>query len=123
MSMGYETVVQVESKTSPGVTFAVAKMSFGRRVELMRRIRALAERVEFLDAGHTPEDQMDGALLRAEIDRVYLTWGLAGISGLELDGEPATPTALAEVGPEELFREALAAVKAETGLTETERKN
>ncbi len=43
--------------------------------------------------------------------------------GLELDGAPATPESLAAIGPEELFREAVAAVKAECGLTETERKN
>jgi len=30
---------------------------------------------------------------------------------------------LAAIGPEDLFREALSAVKAECGLTETERKN
>ena len=42
---------------------------------------------------------------------------------LELDGVPATPESLAAVGPEELFREAIAAVKAECGLTDAERKN
>lgn len=66
---------------------------------------------------------MDAALLQAEIDRVYLGWGLRSISGLELDGIPATPDLLAERGPEELFREALAAVRAQTGLSAVERKN
>jgi len=45
------------------------------------------------------------------------------VGGLELDGSPATPASLASDGPEDLFREALAAVKAECGLTEEERKN
>ena len=38
-------------------------------------------------------------------------------------GVAAGPELLAEAGPEELFREALAAVRRETGLSEEERKN
>ena len=37
--------------------------------------------------------------------------------------QPATAESLIESGPEELFKEALAAVKAECGLSENERKN
>jgi hypothetical protein len=66
---------------------------------------------------------MDARLLRAEIDRMYLSWGLREVSGLELDGKPATAGSLAEIGPETLWREALSAVRAETGLDEAERKN
>jgi hypothetical protein len=40
-----------------------------------------------------------------------------------VDGSIAGPELLAEAGPEELFREALAAVRRETGLNEEERKN
>jgi len=121
--MIYESVVEVDSRIAPGVRFMVARMSFGRRVELMRRIRDLAKRMEFLEAGKRPDEKMDAALLRAEIDRVWLIWGLRAISGLVLDSGEATPELLAESGPEELFREALAAVRAETGLTDEERKN
>ena len=66
---------------------------------------------------------MDAHLLRAEIDRVYVAWGLVAVSGLVVDGREAGPELLAEAGPEELFREALAAVRAEAGLSEAERKN
>ena len=121
--MTYESVRTVESRVARGVSFTLAKISFGRRVELMRRVRELARRMEFLEAGQAPGDKMDAALLQTEIDRVFLTWGLRGVSGLELDGSDATPELLAEAGPEDLFREALAAVRAETGLTEAERKN
>ena len=121
--MTYESLKTVESRVAHGVTFTLAKISFGRRVELMRRVRELARRMEFLEAGQTPSDRMDAALLQTEIDRLFLTWGLRAISGLELDGADATPQLLAEAGPEDLFREALAAVRAETGLTEAERKN
>ena len=121
--MTYESVAVVESQVASGVAFTVAKMSFGRRMELMRRIRDLARKMEFLEAGQEPAQKMDAALLQAEIDRLYLAWGLRAVSGLQLDGAEATPEALAEAGPEDLFREALATVRAQTGLSEAERKN
>jgi hypothetical protein len=121
--MTYESTKTVESRTAPGVTFTVAKMSFSRRVELMSRIRELARRMEFLEAGAEPGDKMDAALLQAEIHRLYVGWGLKAVGGLRLDGREATPESLADAGPEELFREALEAVKSETGLSEAERKN
>jgi len=79
----------VASKERPGVEFVIARMTFGRRIELMREVRE----------------------------------GLEEIRGLELDGVPATAESLIESGPEELFLEALTAVKAECGLLENERKN
>jgi hypothetical protein len=121
--MSYESLAIVESQVAIGVKFTVAKMSFGRRTELMRQVRELARKMEFLEAGRNPGEKMDAALLRIEIDRLYVRWGLRVISGLTLDGVEATPESLAESGPEELFREAVAAVRAQTGLTAEERKN
>lgn len=121
--MTYESTTVVESQIAAGVTYTVAKMSFARRMELMRRIRELARRIEFLEAGQEPGDQMDAALLHAEVDRLYASWGLQAVSGLEVDGAAATPELLADAGPEGLFREAVAAVRRETGLTEEQRKN
>ena len=119
----YASEVVVESRAVPGVTFTIAKMSFGRRVELMRRVRDLTRRTEFLTASEDSGDKMDAALLRAEIERVYVTWGVTAILGLVVDGRDAGVELLAESGPEELFREALAVVHKETGLSEEERKN
>ena len=121
--MTYESVVVVESRVARGVTFTVAKMSFGRRMELMRQVRELARKVEFLEASQEAGQKMDGALLRAEIDRLYVRWGLHAVAGLEVDGSVATPESLAEAGPEELFREAVGVVRAQTGLSAAERKN
>jgi len=121
--MNYESLEVVESQLAQGVTFTVAKMSYGRRLELMRKIRELSRKLEFLEAGSEPGDKMDAALLESEINRLYLTWGLRAVSGLTLDGTDATPDLLADSGPEDLFREALAAVRAQTGLTEAEGKN
>ena len=121
--MTYSSYEIVDSKVAAGVSFKVARMSFGRRVELTRRIRELALRKEFLQAGETPDEKMDAALLASEIDRIYLLWGLKEVTGLELDGAPASPESLAANGPENLLREALSAIKKQCGLTDDERKN
>src|SRR5271157_2448070 len=116
--MEYTSVETINSAVAPRVSFTVAKMSFGRRVDLMRRIRELAARREFVAAGDTPDEKMEAALLASEIDRTYLLWGLREVNGLELDGLPATPELLISSGCEELCREALAAVKQQCGLSE-----
>jgi hypothetical protein len=119
----YESVRRVESAAASGVAYLVARMSFSRRLDLMRQVRDLARKVEYLEAGDESGDRMEGGLLRAEIDKLYVQWGLRGVEGLEIDGVEATPEMLAECGPEDLFREALNAVRRETGLNDEERKN
>ena len=42
--MTYESEKVVESQVAAGVRFRVARMSFGRRMELMREVRELARR-------------------------------------------------------------------------------
>jgi hypothetical protein len=121
--MTYESETLIESEVAPGCTFTVLKMSYGRRSELMRRIRELARRHEFLEASERLEDRMEAALLESEINLTYLKWGLKSISGLTVDGAEATPELLAEKGPETLFREVLKAVRAQAGLAPEERKN
>jgi hypothetical protein len=120
---GWNSRKTVVSTARPGVEFVVLRMTFGRRIELMRRVRDLAARLEYFEAGRDARNGMEASLLGAEIDQLYIRWGLADIRGLELDGEPATPESLIERGPEDLLLEALEAVKAECGLTENERKN
>lgn len=121
--MDYFSSLHLSSAVIPGVQLTIRRMSFDGRITLTRYIRELAERVEFLRAGDSAGDQLDAALLSAEIDRAYVLWGLADVRGLELDGVEATPESLVARGPESLFREVLAAVKAECGLSEDERKN
>ncbi len=113
----------VPSKARPGVEFVIALMTFGRRIELMRRVRDLAARLEYFEAGRDAKNGMEASLLGAEIDRLYIRWGVEEIRGLTLDGVPASVESLLEAGPEELLLEALAAVKSECGLDENERKN
>jgi hypothetical protein len=113
----------VASEERPGVEFVIARMTFGRRIELMREVRNLAARLEYFEAGQDARNGMEASLLGAEIDRLYIRWGLEEVRGLELDGVPATAESLIGNGPEELFLEALTAVRAECGLLENERKN
>jgi hypothetical protein len=121
--MNYESVVEIASTLQPGVKYDIAKISFGRRLELIRQLRELAPKIEFLTAAGEERDDIDAALLTADIDRLYLRWGLIAIRGLLIDSEPATPQTLAEIGPEDLFQEALASIKAACHLSEAERKN
>ena len=122
-AMNYESEKRIECRTAPGATVTNGRLSLGRRIEQTRRIWELARKVECLEAGNDPREKLEGALLSSEIDRLYLSWGLVRVEGLMVDGEPATPETLIAAGPEEVCREILAAVKAECGLTEEERKN
>jgi hypothetical protein len=113
----------VRSELRPDVEYHVSRMSFGRRLELMKKIRDLAGRIEFFEAGQAESNRMEASLLAGEMDRVFLEWGLQGVSGLEIDGAPASVAALIEKGPEDLVHEALAIVKSACGLDAAERKN
>jgi hypothetical protein len=146
----YESALRLVSASTPGVRFTIRKISFGRRTELLRRVRELTRKVEFLEAGQRlasggagtqpmdspPEgratqvvfgealgERAEAALLGREADRVYLEWGLVSVEGLEIDGEAATLEALIASGPEPLCDEILRAIQAECGLSAEERKN
>jgi len=122
-STGYESSVWFDAETVAGVKFRVARISVARRIELARRIREIGRKVEFLEAGQDPREKLEAAVLAAEIDRVYLEWGLEEMQGLCIDGEAATPAALIAKGPLELAKEILARIKRECGLSEDQRKN
>jgi hypothetical protein len=115
--------VTLPSKTTQGVEFTIIRLSFARRMELARRVLELSRQMEFHQAGEGIDESIEANILSCEIDRLYLRWGLAAISGLIIDGMEATAELLAEKGPENLADEIVAAVKAECGLTENERKN
>jgi hypothetical protein len=105
------------------VRFGVARISFGRRLEIAREIRALGQKLEYLEAGNSIAEKAEVSIAAAEVDRVYLRCGLMAIEGLEVDGTPASAESLFEAGPDDLTREILTAIKAEWGLSEEERKN
>jgi len=98
-------------------------MSFARRLDLVQRVRQFAQRIEFLEAGGEMGDKIESSLLGAEVNRIYLEWGLQAVEGLTTDKERATPALLIEKGPEALTQEIVNRIRAECHLSEDERKN
>jgi hypothetical protein len=119
----YVSFTEHLSETVPGVRYRIARMSFARRLELVRNVRDFAQRIEFLEAGGETNDRFESSVLGTEIDRLYLEWGLQAVDGLSIDGETATPRLLVEKGPESLTREIVAHIRGECHLSEDERKN
>lgn len=119
----YESVITVESQVMTGVTFAINRISFARRMELSRQVREISRKAEFLEAGNSVQENIDVRILAQEVDVMYLRWGLVKVEGLTIDGEAASAEQMIERGPEELVREIVRAIKEECGLSEAERKN
>jgi hypothetical protein len=121
--MDYESTRTVESQSCPGVTFTIRCLSFGRRLELLKRVRGVARELEFRSAGESTEDRAEAAIQSARLERLYVEWGLQSVCGLRIDGEDATAESLIEAGPEPLCREVAAEIRRECGLSDEERKN
>jgi len=119
----YDSVIWIESKAVLGVKFAIHRISFGRRMELSRRVRELSQRAGFLEASTELHEKIEANILAQEIDAMYLHWGLVSVEGLIIDGQAADATQLVEKGPEDFAREVVSAIKGQCGLSEAERKN
>ncbi|HVO97431.1 MAG TPA: hypothetical protein VMT15_05160 [Bryobacteraceae bacterium] len=119
----WESRVWHDAEAVKGVRYEIVRVSFGRRIELARRIREIGRKVEYLEAGEDVREKLEATVLAAEIDQAYLDWGLVSIEGLRIDGAEATPEALIDRGPVELAMEILAHIKSECGMSEDERKN
>ncbi len=118
----YESLTWHKSATVDGVRFATRRVSLGQRIELTRNVRELSLKYEFLKAGE-PSDQVEASLSDLLVRKLYLDWGLAELSGLRIDGEPATVEKLIEKGPDTLSSEIVDRIKADFELSEEERKN
>ena len=119
----YSSTLTKNSTFAPGVVFTIRRLSFGRRMELSRKIREISRRIDFVAAGEELQERIEANLLALEIDATYLDWGLVGVDGLIIDGEAATPALLLDKGPPELTDEIVRTIKTQCGLTEQERKN
>jgi hypothetical protein len=118
----HSTVEWQTSSELQGVSFAVRKASLGERIDLTAKLRDLCQQHDFLRAGDAA-DQLEASLGEMLVTRTYLEWGLLHVRGLQIDGRRATPESVIEHGPEPLTGEIAAAIKAELGLTDEERKN
>jgi hypothetical protein len=121
--VSYESAVTIESKVMPGVKFVVNRVSFGRRMELSRRVREITQKLEFLEAGNEFDEKIEAGILAQKVDAMYLRWALVAVDGLQIDGEPATVEHLLDRGPDDLAREIVVAIKEQCGLSGAERKN
>lgn len=119
----YVSYLEFTSVVEPAVRYRISRMSFARRLDLVQRVRQFAQRIEFLEAGGEVRDKIESSLLGAEVNRIYLEWGLQAVEGLMIDGERATPALLIEKGPEALTQEIVNRIRAECHLSEDERKN
>ena len=122
-AVAYESMVGINSKAVPGVKFVLNRVSFGRRMELSKRVLEISQRAGFLEAGNRIQEKIEASILAQQIDALYLAWGLVSVDGLKIDGEAPTTSQLIEKGPEELTREIVSMIKAQCGLSEVERKN
>lgn len=121
-SVDYESVSWHESTAIDGARFAIRRISLAQRIELAQKAREIGIQYEFLKAGQ-PNDQLEAALADLLVRRLYLRWGLVEIQGLKIDGQQATGDVLIERGPDALSNEIVERIKAETELSEEERKN
>ena len=121
MSSDYQSIVRKDSALCPGVSYLIERMSFGRRVALMKLIREATCKGEFLEA-ESGASTMSSAITSAEVSGLYIQWGLKDVSGLLIDGVPSTLESFIASGPEELFHEAFAFVLRECHLDEEEKK-
>jgi hypothetical protein len=121
--IAYQSHLTFQSASIPGVSFTVLRMSFGRRMDLFRKIRELSGSLQYLECSADFREQVEASLLGQEIENLYLRWGLVSVEGLSIDGEPANLETLIESGPESLSREIVSAIKVQCGLSPDERKN
>ena len=72
--VSYESAVTIDSKVMPGVKFVVNRISFGRRMELSRRVREITQKVEFLEAGNELDEKIEAAMRRADCVLPSCSW-------------------------------------------------
>jgi len=120
---GWDSRIWFDAAVMEGVRYEIVRVSFGRRIELARRIREIGRKMEYFEAGSNERETLEATVLSAEIDGAYLEWGLTAVEGLNIDGVAATPETLVDRGPVELAIEILGRIKSECGMTEDERKN
>lgn len=121
-TVSYESVVWCDSHTLPNVSFAVRRISLANKIELIKQLRELCLRDEFLRAGEAAE-QSEAKINDLLVKKLYLEWGLSAIRGLKIDGRAAGVELLIKDGPEVLSEEIVERIRLELGLTEQERKN
>jgi hypothetical protein len=143
--MQIESKKTIESTTAPGVTFTVRRLNRIQRakrdlgcMDARLRFTAAIERYRDLEkvkeGARTPEQETEmraldyeaGLIVNEHLKPASISAALTAITGLEIDGKPATVAAIIENGgPEvdELLDEIYTACEAASGLSGAETKN
>src|SRR2546425_2110033 len=121
--MNHESTFIYESGWAAGVHVRLRKTTFGRRLELLRKVGDLYKRAAAQQAGTSEAEQLSAEYDKFSADRILLEWAIQSVSGLRIDGQTATPELLIDSGPEELVEELLGIVQKQLGLTDAEIKN
>src|SRR4051812_16225041 len=65
----WDSRCSVASTVMAGVELVITRMTFGRRLELMKSVRDLAARIEYFEAGRDENNRMEASLLGAQMDQ------------------------------------------------------
>ena len=121
--VNYISTKRIESKHLPSVAFHVRRMSLAGRMRMLEEVWETTRKLEFHQAGKSLEDQIHVQTLSSITEAAYVRWGLESIENFRIDGKEVDTELLLKSGPELLTREIAEAVRAETFLSEDERKN
>lgn len=142
-TVNYKSLVEFDSKLFPGLHLKLRKMSAGRRAdyrvktadvytEIRKRrepVDALLSKEKELDEDDkTGKEEIDREVRQLQLDtwnevivpKLYpslIRWGVAEVSGVEVDGEPVTIDNLLEKIPEDIVVEIGAAIDRIIGLS------
>jgi len=119
----HQTSFEFSPTSCAGVTCRIRKITFQRRLSLLRELRELARRYEFTAAGETVQDKYDAAVIQQEINKHYWDHFVLAVEGLSIDGVKASPETLWSDGPDNLVQEILKVVTSQAFLSADEAKN
>lgn len=142
----YSSTITLDSQVNPGVQFTIFKMSEARRADFrlksaepMGRVRNLTREAEALSdrIKAMPDGEIDRTVLVqvedlhesinteliCHVNPAWIRWGLKEVTGLIIDGEPATVESLISKGDPALFAEVLQAIKDVSSMTDEQLKN
>lgn len=123
INMDYRSTVEYRSQLYPDVTVTLKRVSFSRRNDLTRLLAPLAAKARSLAASTNDKDVAEASMVRREMARLVLEWGIVDVAGIHVDGAPITKQLLLEDGPEELPMEILGELQRQISLDEEQRKN
>jgi hypothetical protein len=119
----YITNFDHHSQNFPGVTCRIEKITFEKRLALLKEIRELARQYEFSAAGVSVGDRYEAAVIQHEINQRYWHYFVSAVSGLSIDGDEATAASVWSCGPDGLVQEVLEVIASQVFLSADEAKN